>query len=159
MPRRCRCGLSLFRQCGFRHFALSRMDSSSEEYAALNAGTEKRGSRMFTSPEAYRKALLFPEFFPAIADLSFFSPGRLPLRFSASMLWSPKRERSWCSRLAMADRRHCHHNLCRGNFMKPSLRRWIRSHSLLSDCRPARVRRISPDGFAGTRGGIFQTHF
>ncbi len=42
-----------------------------EEYAALFEALVGRGCRLFTSPAAYRQGLLFPEFFPAIADHSF----------------------------------------------------------------------------------------
>lgn len=42
-----------------------------EEFAALHAALSQRGCRLLTSPAAYRHALLFPEFFPAIADHSF----------------------------------------------------------------------------------------
>ena len=42
-----------------------------QEYAALQKALLRRGCRLLTSPAAYRRALLFPEFFPAIADHSF----------------------------------------------------------------------------------------
>lgn len=42
-----------------------------EEYSALHESLSQRGCQMLTSPEACRRALLFPEFFPAIADHSF----------------------------------------------------------------------------------------
>lgn len=42
-----------------------------DEFAALSAALSQRGIRLLTSPEAYRQALFFPEFFPAIADHSF----------------------------------------------------------------------------------------
>ena len=42
-----------------------------EEFATLHKAVSERGCRLLTSPAAYRHALLFPEFFPAIADSSF----------------------------------------------------------------------------------------
>ena len=42
-----------------------------EEFAALHEALSQRGCRLLTSPADYRQALLFPEFFPAIADYSF----------------------------------------------------------------------------------------
>jgi hypothetical protein len=42
-----------------------------EEFAALHEALSQRGCRLLTSPAAHRHALLFPEFFPAIADCSF----------------------------------------------------------------------------------------
>jgi hypothetical protein len=41
-----------------------------EEFAALHDALLQRGYRLLTSPAAYRHALFFPEFFPAIADCS-----------------------------------------------------------------------------------------
>lgn len=42
-----------------------------EEYSVLCRALEARGCRMLTSPDEYRRALLFPEFFPLTSDLSF----------------------------------------------------------------------------------------
>jgi hypothetical protein len=42
-----------------------------EEFATLHETLLQRGCRLLTSPAAYRHALLFPEFFPAVADCSF----------------------------------------------------------------------------------------
>ena len=42
-----------------------------EEYAVLHEVLLQRGCRLLTSPAAHRRAFLFPEFFPAIADHSF----------------------------------------------------------------------------------------
>ncbi len=42
-----------------------------EEFTILHNALSQRGCRLLTSPAAYRHALLFPEFFPAIADHSF----------------------------------------------------------------------------------------
>src|SRR5579871_2013543 len=42
-----------------------------EEFAALHEALLRRGCQLLTSPAAYRKALLFPEYFPALADYSF----------------------------------------------------------------------------------------
>jgi len=42
-----------------------------EEFTALHEALLQRSCRLLTSPAAYRQALLFPEFFPAIADCSF----------------------------------------------------------------------------------------
>ncbi|MDR3456697.1 MAG: ATP-grasp domain-containing protein [Verrucomicrobiae bacterium] len=42
-----------------------------EEFTALHEALLQRGCQLLTSPAAYRCALLFPEFFPAIADYSF----------------------------------------------------------------------------------------
>lgn len=42
-----------------------------EEYQFLYEALMERGFRLLTSPEEYRRALLFPEFFPLIADHSF----------------------------------------------------------------------------------------
>ena len=42
-----------------------------EEYTELVEALKHRGCQVFTSPENYRRTLLFPEFFPAIADHSF----------------------------------------------------------------------------------------
>jgi hypothetical protein len=41
------------------------------EYAELEAALAARGCRLLTSTAEYRRGLLFPEFFPAIADQSF----------------------------------------------------------------------------------------
>ncbi|HEY1064573.1 MAG TPA: ATP-grasp domain-containing protein, partial [Pirellulales bacterium] len=41
-----------------------------EEYTRLAEAVQHRGGRLFTSPDAYRRALLFPEFYSAIADHS-----------------------------------------------------------------------------------------
>ena len=41
------------------------------DYATLHTELSQHGCAMITSPAAYRAGLLFPEFFPAIADHSF----------------------------------------------------------------------------------------
>lgn len=57
------------------------------EYVALYEALAQRGGRMLTSPAEYRQGLLFPEFYPAIAEHSFpavWSTGKQPQRAVAA---------------------------------------------------------------------------